>query len=209
MNQQLQDRIRTFLLRKPRPDIVRVTTATGETKEVHIEEDRVRWADVARTIAALNPAVVQAENSAEEVLRVDRILDDVHPIVALEPAPLHPPLPVHSDPETARLHHFSTLLAHAWEFSTGLAFNKLADQQEREARRMEAIEHRLERTEAAYRAEFHGRIRDQLAGMEEGTQKDSMLDAFFNSFQRGRAERPAPDEDDDSPAPRSPHWGGN
>ncbi len=217
MNATLPDRIRAFLLKKPRPEIVRVTTQAGETKEIHIDEERVRWADVARTIANLGPAIIQAENSAEEILRVEKLVDGFRgPGDELAPLVTHPAMPVHSDPETARLHHFSTLLAHAWEFSTGLAFNKLADQQEREARRMEAIEARLERTEAAYRSEFHARVREQLSNMDDGNQKDSLMDAFFNSWQRGRNERGNGSaehlgaDDDDERGPRhSSHWGGD
>lgn len=208
MSQQLIDRIRTFLLKKPRPDIVRVTTTGGETKEVHIEEDRVRWADVARTVANLSPGIIQAENSAEEVLRIEKISEAYAAPVDVAPA-IHPVLPPHTDPETARLHHFSTLLAHAWEFSTGLAFNKLADQQEREARRMEAIEQRLERTEAAYRAEFHARVRDQLNGMDDGSQKEGMIDAFFDSFRRGRQNQTSEDAPEETASRYSREWGGD
>jgi len=179
MSQELSARIRQFLLKNPRPDIVRVTTASGETKEVHID-DKVRWSNVANTVVSLNPAVVTALNNDDAVLRVEKIVNEDVPSVDTGDDPTTTKMPLHSDPVTAQLHHFGTLLAHAYKFATEVAFEKLAERDERDMRRQEATEKRLERMEAAYRSEFEGRVRERLDGMEEGDGKDKLIEAFFS-----------------------------
>ena len=180
------DAIRQWLLKKPRPNTVRVTSVAGEVSDVKIAENP-RWRDVADTIDSLDPASIHAFDNEGNVLRAEK-LADVPEQDDLEPQAVPVPGVLHSDPETARMNHFGALLAEAYRHANTVAFDRMIDLVDRMNTRAELQEQRMERLESAYQAEMHARFQEQLAAAQEANQggEDGILSSFLGGAKAGR-----------------------
>ena len=187
--------VRLFLVHAPKPAKVIVHTA----EEVHeiIPGTGKTWTSIAHTIVALEANFIEvfaADGTLARALRAD----DKAP----GSAAALPSLPLNADPETARLMHFANLLFRATEFSTTLAFDKMCDLFERLNERSQAIEQRLERTEAAYRRTLNEQLREAFEAAAEEREGDgppdenpimAMARAFFEGADvGGKAKRKPP-----------------
>jgi hypothetical protein len=151
--------IRGWLLQRPKPSMLRLTTGDGEPQELRPAKS---FAKTAETIEALNPELIEALDDKGRLIRATSLREpesDTTPAVV--------PTSLSEDPETARLTHFANLIARAYEHSTDVAFQKLVDVVERIGDRSEAIEQRLERAEAAWRREVNRQIDDAFDRAEE------------------------------------------
>lgn len=190
--------LRSFLVKQPRPARVLVKNEDGDVHEIAPPDGRgVTWSNVARSIVALSPSMVEVYDSEGKILRASRG-DDDEPNA--EKTPSVGLSPMHTDPETARLTHFANLLFRATEFSTTLAFTKMVELFQLQAERSNALETRLERTEATYRKLMQERIEEAFDQAEEireqaqaGNQDAAMglLSAFMGGAANGKAERNA------------------
>lgn len=200
------DRIRQWLLQNPRPSMVRVQTLSGEVHMVACAPN-CRWASVAATIAALDPATIQALGEGEEVLRAERCVPGE---VTSSPSLSGPELPrassvaIHSmDPQVQLMSHFANLLADAYRDSNAMQLKMF----ELMSQRTESIERRLERTESAYQAEFRARVETQLQNVEDDDLRSEMMRVFFSSAGGPRAATPpAPNANGHTPPPAPKGW---
>lgn len=186
-----QNDLRGWLLQQPKPAMIRVTV-DGDVEELKPGKS---WAKTAATIAALEPDLLQAYDAAGKLLRATKV--DVEP-AQRRGAPAVPTLPavLATDPHAVLLHHFATLLSHAYEHSTQVAFDKLVDVVERQGDRSEAIEQRLERAEARARRLQDDQIEDaydraeQLAAEAQAGNSDDALKAHLaQAFLSGQLQR--------------------
>lgn len=150
--------IRMFLLKLPKPASVRVSGDNVETQTLNSAKNAMRCAE---TIEALDVDLVECLDAKGALIRAMRLSDDEEGQRAAIPAVLS------ADPETARLTHFANLLAHAYEHSTDIAFQKLVEIVERMGDRSDAIEQRLERAEARARRLADEQIEDAFERAEE------------------------------------------
>lgn len=175
--------IRSWLLQLPKPARVRLTDADGETKELDCTKRAM--VRVAESIAALKPELLECLGDDGSLLRALRpsSADDVTSGAPSIPRGLE------LDPQALLMSHFAALLHRAYEHSTELAFVKLLEIVERMGERSDAIEKRLERTEANYRREQSDRIDDLWERAEEMAQQAGSgtngRDAIFNSLIQG------------------------
>lgn len=146
--------LRSFLVKMPRPAKVLVKTEDDDVHELLPPTGKgSSWANVAHSIAALDPTIVECHDAEGKLLRATRCEESK--LATTEAATL----PVmHSDPETARITHFANLLHRAYQFSTEVAFNKMTELYGMNNDRMMALETRLERSEANYRREMQTRL---------------------------------------------------
>lgn len=178
--------LRTFLVYPPKPARVVVQTAEGP-QEMTPGTGRT-WASMARSIVALsNAEVVELYDEKGKLLRAMRA-EAEEKRAPWQPAAVA--LPPNADPETQRLIHFSNLLYRATEFSVTLAFEKMVDLFERVTDRSDAIEQRLERTEAAYRRTLNEQIREALEdareqAREQGAAPENPLNEMVSAFLGG------------------------
>lgn len=149
---------------------------------------------VAESIAAIDPELVEclsADGSLIRAMRPGRPEDQLS-------SPPEVPAALASDPHAAMICLFAQLLYRATEHSTEVAFTKLVELVERMGERSDAIEKRLERTEAAYRREQAERIDDLWDRAEEMAQagngegaKEMILRQFLGGMNAGRSARGA------------------
>jgi len=133
-------RIRGFLIQVPKPHAVRVT---GEGEPQIIKPGK-SYAKCAESILALGVDLVEALDAEGNVLRATRL--GVSEAQRSDAAPV--PEGLREDPQALLMTHFANLIHRAYEHSSEVAFSKLVDLVEKLGDRSEAIEARLERTEA-------------------------------------------------------------
>jgi hypothetical protein len=182
--------VRRFLLIQPRPSVVRLSGSDNVPQEIRVTQNR-SWSRIGDTIAAIDPELIECLDKDGNLIRALRPNADVQ---RSDSAPLPPPA-ILNDPETARFTHVANLLHRAYEHSTEIAFTKLVELVERIDARSDAIESRLERTEANYRRILHEQVQDAFERAEElaktsgGTEfKDQMLSSLLQGAMQGNAE---------------------
>jgi hypothetical protein len=183
-------RIRGFLIALPKPTRILVRTSEGEDQEIKPGRS---WAKVAETIAALDPIKLELYDADDKLLRAQRYDDaDSRRSDAAEV-----PDSLRGDPHAAMLTHFANLLHRAYEHSTEVAFVRLVEITDRMNERSDAIERRLERTEAQNRRLFEQQLEDAIERAHEtadvkegGGFADQMLSSFLGG--RGMAAQPMP-----------------
>lgn len=189
--------LRSTLVKQPQPARILVRTQDGEDHDVAGAGKGGRtWAAVARTIMALEPELVQLFDEQGTLLRAVH-KDQANVDAPATPAAAYSASPLHADPETARLVHFANLLADAWRFSTGIAFQKIVELQQQQTDRAIAAENRMERIEAARQREMKERMEDlydEAEAMREAAQRGdaagarSIFESFLEGMMGGQAE---------------------
>lgn len=192
----LEKRIRSFLVATPRPTKIIVHCADGEVQELGPAKAGTTWAGIARSIMALKPETIQAF-VGERLERAIDCDDETEKSVNVTP-----PSVLTSDPETARLTHFANLLHRAYEHSTNVAFERMADMFQMQTERAVAIEARLERAEQRYLSELRGQLDDERERLDEEREEaakqlaaeaanpvNQLLGAFTSGVQQGSAEK--------------------
>jgi hypothetical protein len=120
-------------------------------------------ANLAESIAAKGVDLIECLDKDGHLLRALRIDEEL----ARNSAEVPIVKGLEGDPQAAMMSHFANLLHRAYEHATDVAFGKLVELVERMDARTEAIEMRLERTEANYRREQQERIDDLYDRAEE------------------------------------------
>ena len=180
-----QRQLRTWLLHKPRPTVVRATPSDGGAVQDIKTHQRTSFTKLAETIEALGPELVECLDKDGSVLRAKRMDDaDAHRSDAAEI-----PAAIAQDPDALRLTHFANLVHRAYEHSTEIAFGKLVELVDRIDARSDAIEQRLERAEARHRRVVEEQVDDaferanelaaQAAEAGNGDAGQQMLGAFL------------------------------
>lgn len=162
--------IRTWIMRRPRPHMLRLHLADDVVQEM-LRGEGQSWQDMADSIAALEPSVLEALGQDGKLLRAIKPNEDDgngNRIRDNRSVPLPPAL--HSDPETARICFTADLLHRAYQHSTDVAFAKLVELFERSDARSAGIEARLERTERAYLRTLQDQVDDAFDRAEEAGQ---------------------------------------
>lgn len=152
--------LRGWLLQIPKPALVRVTV---EGERTEIKPGKQSFARLAETIVALGPELVECLGSDGDVLRAKRMND----AEAQRSDAAAIPEVLKMDANAAMLTHFANLLHRAYEHSTEIAFVKLAEITDKMGDRSDAIEKRLERTEALNRKMLQDQVDDAFERAQE------------------------------------------
>lgn len=186
-------RIRGFLLRAPKPVLVRVTTQDGDTQEIKPGRS---YAKCAETIEALDPDLIELFDPEGKLLRALRVSSE--DASRSDAAPV--PAGLAADPQALMLTHFANLLHRAYEHSTEVAFSRLGEFVQLQTEHAQAVEARLERVEAAHRRTLQDqldaemeRVAEQAEQAEQGGGLESqMAGALFSGLasQQQRPHRP-------------------
>lgn len=187
--------VRHWCMKRPRPDGIRLTFADGQDKYLPRTNEQ-SWQEIADTVCALEPTLIEAVKSDGTVIRAMKTEDVGKEDRARDNARVPVPSALHSDPETARLCYMADLLHRAYQHSTDVAFEKvtsaydtgfarLIDLVERIGERSDAIERRLERAETNYRREVNERLEEALERAQE--QGEGGVADFLQNFMGGIA----------------------
>ena len=196
--------LRSWCMKRPRPDGVRLGFSDGTDKYLPRTNEQ-SWQEIAETIAALGPSLIECVKADGTVIRAKQADDMGREDRARDNGRVPLPTALHSDPETARLCYTADLLHRAYQHATDVAFDKvlaaydtsfarLVDLVEKIGERSDAIERRLERTETAYRREVNERLEDALERAQEGDNGGLVetLQNFVGGIQMGKAAAAAP-----------------
>ncbi len=201
--------LRSWLMKRPRPAMLRLHFADEAVQEMARSEGQ-SWQDMADSIAAMDPIIVEVLDGDGKLLRAikpqeedgsgGRVRDNRSVVV---------PPALQADPETARICFIADLLHRCYQHSTDVAFTKLVDLVDRIDSRSTAIETRLERTERAYQRSLQDQIDDAFERAEEAGEaaaaaaaggdedfESMMVKSFMGGVRSGRAEKPV------TPAPK-------
>lgn len=186
--------IRSFLVATPKPAKILITSGDGEKQEVLPPKGigGVTWAQVARSIEALDPAKLELFDSQDRLIRA-HAFDANLGRNSSDPTVAELPEILKRDAESARLALFGKLLADAHRFAVEKAFDKIVELVERLDDRQARTEARLERVEGAYRRAMQEKIDDALDEAEEATEAaqqsaQNPLGAMVEQFVAGQAQ---------------------
>jgi hypothetical protein len=191
--------IRNWCLVQPRPKKIRATMPDDTQQEIGAPtRSGQSWAQVAQTLDALQPVMLEAFDETGQLLRAKRDDQDDADDGGTEQHQFKVPTNI-TDPETVRMTHFSNLLANAYRFATETAFGKLAEMFERLDNRSISIEQRLERQEASQRRERQQALDSQWEHMQNmvadpeapADAKSAIMEAFVTTWLKGQMEKPA------------------
>ena len=180
--------LKSWLMKQPRPEFVRVTSVNGETRDVEIGS-KPRFIDIGATIDALEPAVVEAFKG-DNVVRAKRFSDAPAKVTAAveEDEEVSTPSALASDPETARLHHFADLLYRASRDSRDAMValcNVLSEMASSERARADENRARFEEERAAMLEERERELEEARRVANEGGDPETILSTFANNFAAG------------------------
>lgn len=180
-------RIRGFLLQQPRPAVVRVTCNDGDPQELNTKGRS--FAKLADTITALGADLIECVDAEGKIIRAARVSS----AEARRSDAAEVPALLQTDPHAAMLTHFANLLHRAYEHSTEIAFVKMVEVMERIGDRAEAIEQRLERTEAQNRRLVQEQVEDaferaaeEATKAAEGAEGGGLLQQMAGAFMSGQ-----------------------
>lgn len=184
--------IRKFLLGQPRAEVIRLSSGPDSVPTEMRATRSKSWSKLAESIYAIRPELIELLDKDGAVIRAMRPEEE---LTRSDAAPI--PEALASDPETARLTHFSNLIHRAYEHSTEVAFAKLVEIVERIEQRSDAIEQRLERAEAAHRRVMQDQIDDawdrvsEAAASGDETQfKSALMHSMMSGHAQGQTQRP-------------------
>lgn len=194
--------LRSWCMKRPRPDGVRLSFSDGTDKYLPRTNEQ-SWQEIAETIAALEPTLIECVKTDGTVIRATKSDEMGKEDRARDNGRVPLPTALHSDPETARLCYTADLLHRAYQHATDVAFDKvtaaydtgfarLIDLVEKIGERSDAIERRLERAETAYRREVNERLEEALAAAQEQGQGGvaDFLQNFMGGIAMGNAAAP-------------------
>jgi hypothetical protein len=184
-------RIRAWLMIAPRPKAVRLSTEGVESRKLETP-DGTKWIQVADTIDALEPELIEALNAEGGVIRAKRPaeFDDDEDEKEDTTGGTGIPLNV-QDPESIRLVTFAQLLANAYRHSTDVAFARLADMFEASTRRQEALERSLESMNRMLNKAVADQLQSQVDAATGTPGGSSFLEQFLSQFLQGKAQAEA------------------
>lgn len=186
--------VRNWLLRKPNPHSLRLSSADVPVAQELRCAGRRSWSKVADSIIAIGPELIEALDKDGNLIRALRPDQET----TATNAPTIPSALI-TDPETARISHFATLLHRAYEHSTTVAFAKMVELVEKFEERSASIEARLEKTEAAHRRAMEDRLDDAWDRLEEREQQaeekkgeQSIEEQMMGAFMSGKHQAAVP-----------------
>jgi hypothetical protein len=182
--------IRGFLLVRPRPLAVKLIAASG-SQDLEIGKDP-NWARLADTIEAIDPDVVEVYDKSGKLIRAAardsfESGDDDDPEAPRQGRKV---VPV-TDPETARYKIFADHLAAAYQFATGVAFERMVDLFAAVNKRSESLEKSLDATHRLLGKAYQEQVDAALDNAENVDPATKLVSAFLNGATQAAAEKTA------------------
>ncbi len=176
--------LRSWLICAPRPAAVRIAAADGQKHELAISNG-MKWIDVAKSVCALGPTVVEALDSKGTLLRAVRVEDLDEPEEENDEGAI-----AVSDPESQRLVIFARLLADAYANSkafTEMAFDKLGELFTAVSKRSES----QEKTISALDRMVQKLVLEKVAAGGGDGEEPLTLNSLLNGFLQGKLQAEA------------------
>lgn len=180
-------KLQYWLRRKPLPAIVKIYE--GDKCRDFVKDESQNWGDAARSIMAVAPDKIEVYDEKGNMARAVRFDDDGEgeedEKATRTKAPTY-------DAETERLRVVSTLIAEAYKFATGVAFEKMIALFDGVARQTEAQARALNETNRLLGKAYQEQVEMALEQAEQTSEGDpvtQMVGALFTGAQQGATER--------------------
>jgi hypothetical protein len=153
---------------------------------------KVVWQELATSVAALAPELIEALDSSGTILRL------VQPQAALEEdceaEPTRTAVVASKDPTTANMHAIAEIIAGAYRHSTEIAFARMVDLFEAVNRRSESLERSLDLTHNMLRKayESHAEAVMDAAADAAPTSTDPMAQMMQSFVSGAMTQKPRP-----------------
>lgn len=179
------ERLRYWLVRKPQGALVRAY-CNGETTEIE-KHGNQNWGDVARTVESLDAERIEVVDSTGKLIRATR-LDEFADDEGQQPNPLASGKPSRGmyDAETERLKIVAGLIAEAYKFSTGVAWEKMLGLFDAIARKSEATERSLDKAQGLITKQALENFALKMQEAEDSGADDDLLTQMMKQFIAGR-----------------------
>lgn len=174
--------IRGWLLCQPRASKIKIVSEDEQSHFIDIVPG-TSWAQVAQSVEALKPDLVECIDAAGNLIRAVRPSDE-------DDEDEEEGYTVSADGESQRLIVFAKLLASAYKHSTSTAFDKLGELFESVTRRSESLEKTVE---AMNRVLVRTAIENAAAGNNEEAGGGSFESMMAQAFAAGIAKKQAAD----------------
>jgi hypothetical protein len=190
------EQLRSWLLQAPKPDALRVTCADEQIHDLQVAKN-VSWRQLAETVAALRPELIEALGEKGVILRAVRPSEQPDDSASSSKARAAAPMPTGpQDPETARFFVVANIVAEAYRHATDVAFERLVSLFEAVNRRSEALEHSLESTHKMLKRALEDQVeaeRDAAAAQAsaDADPLNAVVGAFAQSVAAGQAAKEA------------------
>jgi hypothetical protein len=187
-----QRAIRAWLLGQPRPSKLRLTTGEN-AQELVVPETNPNWAKVATSVEAIDPDIVEVYDATGKLLRAAK--RDTFEVEAIEEDVVDKSagaaLKLAADAETARFKIFADHLAHAYEFATNVAFERMVDLFGAVNRRSETQEKSLETMHKMLARAYQDQVDQALEHAEESAQDplSTLVAGFANGVNQGAVDK--------------------
>jgi hypothetical protein len=182
--------LRTWLLKQPRPSTLRIVTDNGTSQKVPCPEG-VRWTEVAASVMAVRPELIEAYSDDGAMLRAvrpDEEQDDEdEETEAATPDVID--VPANADAESQRLIIFARLISDAYRHSADVAFDKLAALFDAVVHRSEAQEKTISALDRLMQKMLLEKVAAAGAGRGGGESEDGgelTIESLIQSFMQGK-----------------------
>jgi len=178
----MSQELRSWLMKHPRPASLRLSS-NGESRILAVPA-KVVWQELATSVAALAPELIEALDSNGTILRL------VQPSAATEddydPEPPRTAAVVTKDPTVANLHAMAEIIAGAYRHSTEVAFTRMVDLFEAVNRRSESLERSLDMTHNMLRKAYEAHAEAVMEATADATPPATEpLQQMMQSFMSG------------------------
>jgi len=186
----MSSELRSWLMKHPRPSSLRLSSA-GESRILAVPA-KVVWAELASSVAALAPELIEALDNSGTILRL------VQPSAAIDDSEFEPEpartAPISRDPSVANMHAIAEIIAGAYRHSTEIAFARMVDLFEAVNRRSESLERSLDLTHNMLRKayESHAEAVMDAAADAAPTSTDPMAQMMQSFVSGAMTQKPRP-----------------
>lgn len=184
--------VRNWLLVQPRP-VALTLRCSDKVHELKVDPSQT-WAHLAESVEAINPDIVEAYDPTGKLIRaarrdsLDATSDDDQTDTTKASA-----TKMELDAETARFKIFSDHLAQAYQFATGVAFERMVDLFSAVNRRSESLEKSLEQTHRLLGKAYQEQVEQAFEHAEQSANDpvSGLVGAFLNGAAQGAIETTA------------------
>lgn len=178
-------KLQYWLRRKPLPTLIKIFE--GDKVRDFVKDESQNWGDAARSIMAVAPDKIEVYDEKGNMVRAVRFDDEgeEEEEKARSRAPTY-------DAETERLKVVAGLIADAYKFATGVAFDKMINLFDGVARQTEAQAKALNETNRLLGKAYQEQVEMALEQAEQagdGDPLNQMVGALLTGAQQGATER--------------------
>jgi hypothetical protein len=187
--------LRTWLLKQPRPSNLRIVADNG-TSHKFVCPEGVRWTEVAASVMALRPDLIEAFSDDGNLLRAvrpDEEQDDDELEEEDDKRAEVIDVPAGADPESQRLIIFARLISDAYRHSADVAFDKLAALFDAVVNRSEAQEKTISALDRLMQKMLLEKVAQAGASSGGGDEEGGGLtiESLINGFMQGKMQAAA------------------